>query len=300
MPGDDVIKIKMPQSPPYDDGTAPAVTDLVWIWDLGTGKLRQAPINTLPFSADGGGSVVTMPSPFMITNTSPQYSYDAGTNSITIEDTRLLNKSQYPVSTTQFGGGDLKLQDITYKAISDDDDTKGAVVISGFALADGEHITITVPGSAGSDDPVYAALLADVAELKKMTAPFKPTGLGPNGGKVWWPSDNDIPDGWQECVAMRGLVPVGQDTGQAEFAAIGASAGAKSVKLVAANIPELSVDLDRPKKIADIDRGRDVSDWSVDDVETVTLTVGTADADMVNVNVMNPYLVGIWIEYVGS
>jgi hypothetical protein len=303
MPLDDVVKIKMTQSPPFADGDAPVGDDLVWVWDVSTGILRQAAVSSLPFTGGGGGgggTTTLQASPFMITNDMAAYSYDAPTDSITIKDVRLLNKSFYPVSTTQFGGGDLRLSQLTYQPVSDDP-TKGMLVIAGFQLNDGEHITITIPGSGSSADPVYNQLLADVVELKRMLAPFTPTALGANGGKVWWPSANAIPPGWVECVAMRGLMPIGKDGTQADFNAIGNSGGAKSVKLAANNIPELSTTIQRPLKFEDVDRGTNGghSNWSLDNIETITVKVGTADAGLQKVNTISPYMTGIWIEYIG-
>ncbi|MGZ3890172.1 MAG: hypothetical protein ACXVI9_06685, partial [Mucilaginibacter sp.] len=191
-----------------------AAGDLVAGWDGLTNKTVAIDVSKLPGNGGGGGggggaTLITVSNPFMVFTDSPNYAYDAGTNSVTISDTRLLNKVQYPVATTQFGGGELNINQMTYFPVDPADDTKGKVVISNFQLDDNAHITITIPGQKTiADDVQFAQLVADVTLLKVLTAPFKPTALGPFGGKVWWPrSAGDIPAGWQECVAMRGLLP---------------------------------------------------------------------------------------------
>jgi len=296
-----VVKVKMPESPPYAGGTTPATEDLVWIWDVSAGVLRQAPLSDLPFGTGGGGGepVVSEASPFMVFSTSGNYAWDEDTNTVKISDTRLRNRTLYPVFTTQYGGGEFQPGMISYNPIDPDDEsgTKGLLQIAGFQLDPEHHITIVVAGSGSSSDTSYAALQADVALLKQMMAPFKKTATGANGGKVWWigPADT-IPAGWQECEAMRGLFPMAQDPDDAAFnGVIGTTGGAKDVKLVKENIPEL--DIERPKKIPDVDRGGGGSQWSLDDIETAK--VGTPDDDMQRVNIINPHAIGQWIEFVG-
>lgn len=300
---------RIPQLPPL--GRAPKAGDLVPVWDGDTSRTTYADVAELPGTGGGGGggggggTFTQLATPFMVFPGSPNYVYDAVHNTVTISDVRLLNKTQYPVASTQYGG-EFNMDKLSYYSVDPADNTKGKVVISDFKLDDNAHITITIPGERDSSgDSNYAQLVADVALLKLIAAPFFATALGPNGGKVFWGmAANLIPAGWQEYQAMRGKLPIAQDPTDPYNAvtnpdglsrAIGSTGGAKSVKLVAANIPEL--DYLRPKKIPDVDRGTLSSSWSLDDIETGK--VGTPDAQMKNVNVMNPYRIVTWIEFVG-
>ncbi|MBD1394255.1 hypothetical protein [Mucilaginibacter glaciei] len=302
LPPPTVIKVKMPESPDYPIGEVAAGDDLVWVWDTSAGVLRKSKISDLPFGAGGGGGggavpVTTQPSPFMVFNDDENYSYDPATNTVTIRDTRLKNRTMYPVFATQIGGGELNPELIIYNDIDPDDDTKGRLIISNFQLEVDQHLTLIVPGDATGGDSAYAQLKADVAFLKLIAAPFIKTALGANGGKVFWGRPaSEIPPGWQEYTAMRGTFPMAQDPDDEDFdAAIGTTAGAKSVKLVKENIPEL--DFERPRKVDDVDRGGTRSKWSLDDVETGK--IGTPDFNMKNVELMNPYRIIMWIEFVG-
>lgn len=284
-------------------GRAAAAGDLVPIWDGVEGATRQVDVSELPGTdgGGGGGTVTTSPSPFKVYTGSANYSYDGGANTVKVLDARLLNKTGYPVFATQ---DNMELDDsqLTYNAVDPDDDTKGSVVIANFQLDIASHLTITVPSSLDpTGDAIYAALLADVALLKQIAAPFMTTALGANGAKVWW-TGGAIPAGWQECVAMRGLLPLAQDSGSADprlTAALGSSGGASLVTLLPTNIPQLSAAGVLPKKIVDVDRGTTGghSLFSLDDA--VDLTIGTDGGDLQAVDVTNPYKLGIWIEFIG-
>lgn len=316
----DPITIKMPDSPPYADGDLPQATDLVWVWDMATGVLRKTPISALPFTDGGGGSGggAAVPSPFLVTNDSPNYSYDAGTNTVKILDARLLNKILYPVYTTQYGT-EFETSLLTYNAVDPDDDTKGSVVITGFQLQDGSHITITVPGSTDpASDTVYAALLADVALLKQIAAPFAATILGPNGAKVWWLAGADlIPTGWQECVAMRGVIPLAQDSTSIDpdlTAPVGTAGGAKmhtnsleemvphNHTLATSNSTKTDNDGADPVRSTEV--GTVNTKGGIGTDKSIGVTGGvpdpiTAIPAPAPFNMMNPYVIGIWIEFVG-
>src|SRR6185437_15077768 len=219
-------------------GRTAAPGDLLMGWDGILNQTRSIDVAELPFTDGGGGGGIftSVPSPFKVFNYSDNYTYDAVTNSVKIRDTRLLNKIMYPVATTQFGGGEFEDSKLTYTAVDPDDDTMGNVVISGFQLDDGAHITLTVPGDRDpSGDAVYAQLLADVALLKLIAAPFYATALGANGAKVLWNRPaSEIPAGWQEWIDIRGRMPIAMDTGDPDFETLGATGGEKSHTLTEA------------------------------------------------------------------
>lgn len=292
----------MPESPDYPDGQSPSGDDYVWLWDISTGKLRKSKVSELPFSeggGGGGGEVVTNPSPFMVFNNSENYSYDEGTNTVTISDTRLKNRTLYPVLASQYGGGEINPELVTYVPIDPVDDTKGQIIITGFQLDDGQHLSLIVPGNATSSDVTYIQLLADVAELKLLTAPFRKTALGVNGAKVWWIGTVDtIPAGWQECVSMRGVFPMAQDPADDDFkGAIGTTGGLKRVKMKLENLIEhvhkfIKIQTQGSGTTSGYVRGQVQGND-----EKYTESAGSANP--APIEIMNPYLIGLWIEFVG-
>lgn len=146
---------------------------------------------------------------FSVKNTDPSYNNTSG--SVVITDSRLIGKVDYIVQCTQFGGGVFRPDQVTYNAID------GKVTISFDALQDDELIWITIPMGL-SADPDYSALTAQIEQLQIMMAPFMPAGGQPGKAKLWWPaSAGDIPEGWQECVGMRGMLPYGIDPADADF-----------------------------------------------------------------------------------
>src|SRR3569833_1720202 len=84
--------------------------DLVPGWDGQANKTVAIDVTRLPGSGGGGGGGIggtytTVASPFNVTTLTANYHYDEETNSVTISDERLLNKIDYPVLSTQIGGG---------------------------------------------------------------------------------------------------------------------------------------------------------------------------------------------------
>ena len=330
--------IKIPGLSPL--GRPAAAGDLVAGWDAVEGRTVGIDIAELPNGGGGGGggSLVSVPSPFKVYAGSSNYSYDEDLNSVTVRDARLLNKSLYPVFATQLN---MEFDDaqLTYTLVDPDDDTVGNVIISGFKLDGDAHLTITVPGSLDpSGDATYAKLIADVALLKVISAPFLTTAFGANGGKVWWTGDV-IPAGWQECIAMRGYVPLAQDpadvydetTNPDSFdRAVGNHGGNKTINLTVDQLPAHSHfttvddDVETPGHPNSIGRAISAvrsfiryylkptggpsgspgtesyefcgagSDGIQPTLAPTSKTGATAD-----VNIMPPYLIGRWIEFIG-
>jgi hypothetical protein len=300
-----------------------ADNDLLLIWATEEAKNFKVEVSKLPAGSGGGGgggstSIISVASPFLVSNASPNYSYDAVTNSVKITDERLLHKTAYPIATTQFGGGYLRQNLLTYNSVDPDDDTKGSVIISAFQLDNDEQIIITLPGERDADgDTLFVQMMADVAFLKLIAAPFIPTLTGPNGGKVWWPkAAGEIPAGWQECVAMRGVLPIAQDPADIYSAVanpdglsrpIGTKGGAK--------MHTNTIDEMAPHTHDIIIPSRDLTNWAnsgpdlTHDGEGDERTLTTEEAGGVDdgagnkvakpYSIMNPYLIGMWIEFVG-
>ncbi|MFD2874032.1 hypothetical protein ACFS5N_16235 [Mucilaginibacter ximonensis] len=300
-----------------------ADNDLILVWATEEEKNAIVAVSDLPASTGGGGggggtSIISVASPFIVVNTSPNYIPDAGANTVKILDERLLNKTQYPVATTQFGGGYFRLNVLAYNSVDPDDDTKGSVIISGFQLDNGEQIIITLPGERdASSDTEYAQLKADVAMLKAIAAPFIPTLTGPNGGKVWWPkSAGAIPAGWQECIAMRGRLPIAHDPADIYNAVtnpdglsrpIGTPGGTKMHTNTLEEMVPHEHDIIIPSRdLANYSNaGPDLTHDGEGDHRTLTTeSAGGVDDGSGNkvakpYSIMNPYLIGIWIEYAG-
>lgn len=81
-------------------------------------------------------------------------------------------------------------------------------------------------------DPMIV-VMQRLAELEKKTAIFQN-----GGGMFFWNKPlNEIPEGYQEVVDWRGRMPVGLDTSQVEFDALGKIGGSKDVTLTEAQMP---------------------------------------------------------------
>ncbi|KFF13124.1 hypothetical protein IW15_10200 [Chryseobacterium soli] len=94
-----------------------------------------------------------------------------------------------------------------------------------------KEIQEKVESSASQDD--LEALEDRVQLLELKTAPII------NGGIVWaWrrPFD-EIPEGWKECIDLRGKTLVGLDPDDPDFATLNASFGSKTHKLTISEIP---------------------------------------------------------------
>lgn len=309
-----MAKKRIDQLPPLD--RTPQAGDLVPGWDGLLSKTVKIDVSTLPGSGGGGGggSYLAVSAVFMVTNGFAGLSYDAGTGNTTIKDERLLNKSDYPVSTDQFGGGDFHLTQLTYNPIDPIDDTKGSVVIAGFQLEDPAHVTIIVNGSRDtSGDSIYDALLADVALLKAVCGPLLTTALGANGGRIWWTGALvDIPMGYEIDIEWAGVVPVALDPADDDFKVMGATNGSKTHTNTLEEMLPHAHDIDIPSRdLANFsDSGPDLTaDAAIPDMHRTFTTdsVGGYVPDMAHPDVkaakpysiMNPYKIGCWIKFTG-
>lgn len=72
-------------------------------------------------------------------------------------------------------------------------------------------------------DPLIV-IMAKITELEKKTAIFKPGGVA----FPWFKPANEIPEGFQEVLDMRGRTIIGYDPTQTEFNLIGKKSGAKT------------------------------------------------------------------------
>jgi len=290
------IKLKMPQSPVYADGDAPAVEDLVWVWDESTSVLRQAPISSLPFSSGGGGGGVSGPiSAFPIHVRFGDAAMTVVGADTVITDARLIGKTDYIVTTTQGALGEFNDAQLEL------DGELGTATILGFTLDDGEKISIIA--SAITEDAgtiAYEALIARITLLEQIAAVFTPSALGARGGMVLWNKPvGEIPAGWQEVTDWRGRLPIGYDPGDADFNAIRTKVGgAKTHMLTIDEMPAHTHDLtfDSPAEGLDYGSGSSRASVTSHDLDTATTTsVGGGTAH----SIMNPYRTCMFIEFIG-
>lgn len=300
-------------------GRDPAAGDKVHVWDGVLERSVQVDVEDLPGTGGGGdgGTFVPVPNPMPILNHSSNYEWDGGANKVIIRDALLLNRVNYPVATTQFGGGEFRKTSLTYFPIDPDDDTLGRVEIANFQLDDGEHITITVSGELDpSGDAVFQQMITDVALLKLLAAPFMATITGANGGKVWWlDADGPIPSGWQECEAMRGYLPMPYDPDDEDFETLGGTGGSKTHINTIEEMAEHAHKQGSESLYDDYhDAGADEADpddkngtlvgnrgWVVipDYLPAYRNQKTNKIGQSQEYSIMNPYKVGRWIEFVG-
>lgn len=145
-----ITKVRMIDSPPL--GRAIVDEDLFWVWDSIRAILTYATGAELPSGSGGGGGGgagnlgTALGSPFKVRNTDDNYSFD-GTDSI-ITDTRLIDKSDYSVFSTDFNA-----------EFENWEDPSGA-------------LTATAAGSTGAPDADYNGEAAVV-------------GTGSGSGSTW-------------------------------------------------------------------------------------------------------------------
>lgn len=193
-----------PQTQPYSSGDTVSGFDMIWVWNTEKGKLERANIAQLPLGSGGGGggAVTHLASPFNVTLESDQVSIIDG-NTV-IADVRLLEKSDYPVNSTQLNNSVFRENEITY------DPLEGKVTILDFILQSGEVVTLYPAGvptvtPGGNLQPILDRLVA----LEAIVAPFIPTTGGANYARVWWTGGIDtIPEGWVEDTTWRDYTPI--------------------------------------------------------------------------------------------
>ena len=136
-------------------------------------------------------------------------------------------------------------------------------------------------------------LLTRLEALEKKSAVFQA-----GGGMVLWNKPvADIPQGWQEVVNWRGRMPVGWDTSQTEFNALGKTGGSKTKKLSLSELPKFTVTgtAAGPYTGTNIGGGFKGGDNAFKQRPFTANSVG-GDGTF---SIMNPYRVVIFIEYIG-
>lgn len=140
-------------------------------------------------------------------------------------------------------------------------------------------------------------VLARLDRLEKVAAPFTIAGKG--GMVLWNRPAAEIPDGWAEVTNWRGRLPMGLDTTITEFNEVGKTGGAKGVKMTLANLIEHShsVTINVTETNNDDQNG---GDTGVRQGGKSYSTSSAGSSDPTPINVLNPYRVVVFIEYVGG
>lgn len=235
MPEVPHITVKLRQLSPYPVGEQIKPEDGIYIWEEGTGILRQANISQLPVNGGGGGgpAPALLGSPFKVRRIDPNFSQD-GADTL-ISDSRLVGQNDYPVSTSQLNIAAFRDIDLVYNAIN------GTVRIKDFTLNPDEFIILYPDGVPASSSIDFDALLNKITQMELMLAPFLPSITGANGGRVIWNKPiNQIPAGWIPDEDFNGMTAVGQLAGDTEFGTMGGTFGSKNRTLLAGNLPDFS------------------------------------------------------------
>lgn len=298
-----MANVKLPQLEPYNGIIQPE--DKIFVWEALTGLLKQANVSQLPFNSGGGdgtgggtggtggtggGTGGIKPATFKIRITDPQYSFN-GTDTV-INDSRLLGFVDYPVRATQLNNAAFRDNELIYDAFN------AQLTILNFSLNSGEFLVIDAPGQANNSGGTYSGLIARLEALERITAPFLPDPvLGINGGMVLWNKPAvDIPAGWQEVVAWRGRMPVGFDPGDTLYDLVGKQGGSKTVTIGVNNLPDIPFNYDGVDPTIRYKRGTTGSDMLSPTNENRTGTIDNPNEPM---QVLNPFRVVLFIEYVG-
>ena len=147
--------------------------------------------------------------------------------------------------------------------------------------------------------PVQPTLFDRLSKLEQMIAP-----ISNKGALLLWnkPASVPLPIGWQECVDFRGRMPIGLDARllnglpiNPEFSQVGYFDGSKTKLIEKKNIPNYN--LTRDVGVETVDGGTNTI-WSSAPGNSHTQIINSGGLD-VPLNVMNPFRVIMFIEYIG-
>lgn len=137
------------------------------------------------------------------------------------------------------------------------------------------------------------ALKARLNMLEQKAAPFTMGGVL----LLWQKPAHMIPAGWREATDWRGRMPMGWNPGDEDFNTLGKTGGNKQVSIKKTHLPAVSLSTGVFYNSQDyVDGGaapNNIGTHGGHPVKTENLGDGTA------LNIMNPYRIVLFIEYVG-
>ena len=140
-----------------------------------------------------------------------------------------------------------------------------------------------------AENTTIDALIERIEELEQRPVSNVPVGLI----AIWGQAANLIPDGWEEYAPLIGRVPIGLDSAQTEFDAVGASGGSKTKSLTVDEIPSHNHGfIAYTESGSNSGSGGEAAGYFEDKVTTNT---GGGQS----FSLMNPYRVVLYIQYVG-
>ena len=141
-----------------------------------------------------------------------------------------------------------------------------------------------------AEKTTIAALIERIEDLESRPVSNVPVGLI----AIWGQAANLIPEGWEEYAPLIGRVPIGLDTAQTEFDAVGASGGSKTKSLSIAEMPSHTHDIDL---VDESGYGAPAGGKPAGDSNGTGKTKSQGGG--VPFSIMNPYRVVMFIEFIG-
>jgi hypothetical protein len=134
----------------------------------------------------------------------------------------------------------------------------------------------------------------DELTLRVAALELKPSNIPIGLIAIWGRALSEIPAGWEEYTNLRGLMPLGQDPDDPDFAALGVKGGKKNITLTISQLPNIFF------KYMKAIKGRGYKTASDDNPlgaleEAETNSIGGNQA----IDVMNPYRIVHFIRYKG-
>lgn len=231
-----------------------------------------------------GGAILPSGTPFKVNSTSPNVVI--GSDYTQIIDFRLVNKSNYPIITTQLNVI-FRSEDVTYSPIN------GTVTINNFVLNAGEEISLFPGGEIQEGgDGGLVEILNRLTELEKITAILK-NGLV----RIWFTGTvSQIPAGYVEDEPWRGRVPLHYNPSYPRFATINGVGGFEKITLTKDQIPPVNVGV----PYGDMKWGDNANTRPFIKQDGDKKVYATTDGGGQSHDNMPPYKIGMWIKYVGG
>lgn len=144
-----------------------------------------------------------------------------------------------------------------------------------------------------AENDTVADLIERIEELESRPVANVPVGLI----AIWGQAANLIPEGWEEYTPLSGRIAIGLDENDPDFDAVGASGGSKNKSLTIDELPAHSHSYNELEQV-----GKSVLSYdAVGDREGASFKAATTGnaGNGEAFDIMNPYRVVLYIQYVG-